>query len=193
MKLSKKPKSIILIVIGICIGSSLQFLIKNIQLVIVKPEIGIIETANLLVTAILGYYIATTLQKRQGASRVEKDWLISEVQKIRTGINNIETILEKNQIPLGEITSIFKSLSSTLYELIKLSEECKYSETDGLEKIRTKIVSIKRLVTNARTVNDNFILNPVQKSEALIKCRTIKISIFKEIVQINRSNIWFKQ
>jgi hypothetical protein len=185
MKVNKVLKYSFFIFIGGIIG----FLSDNWHFFTFKLEIGIVELLNIIVTAFLGYYIANTIQKRQGASRIEKDLIISEIQKIRTDIDKIKGFIDRDIIPLSEVLPVFKNLSSCISETIDLSTLCKHTRTVDLEEIRTKVNGMKRTITNAPTSNDCFILDNSKKSQLAIKHKKIKELTFKSIVAVNRANI----
>lgn len=149
-------------------------------------KIVLVDLINLIVTASLGYYIATYLQNKQGSSRVEKDLLIEEVKKVKIDLDRINSFVENNQIPFGETVSIFKNISGNISSVIELSKTCKIKGDCGLLLLQITTKELKKLVTGSSTANGNFKLTQAHKGYILNLHRKLKGQVFNSIIAINR-------
>jgi hypothetical protein len=149
-------------------------------------KIGVVDIVNLAVTASLGYYIASSLQKKLGSNRVEKDLLIDEIKKIKIDIDRINAFVENKQVPFDETVNIFKNISGNISSVIELSKTCKIKVDCGLPSLQSKTKEIKKLVTGSNSQNGQFIITNGHRGHILRLHRLVKSQIFESIIAINR-------
>ena len=88
--------AILILVIGWLIGSKWR-----ICQFVLDLQINIVDAVSLLVTVVLGLYIARILEKEVQDNRIEKDMYLSKISVIENLLENIETMFQnKNGIDL---------------------------------------------------------------------------------------------
>lgn len=88
--------AILILVIGWLIGSKW----KICQFVL-DLQINIVDAVSLLITVVMGLYIARILEKEVQDNRIEKDMYLSKISVIENLLENIETMFQnKNGIDL---------------------------------------------------------------------------------------------
>lgn len=88
--------AILILVIGWLIGSKWR-----ICQFVLDLQINIVDAVSLLVTVVMGLYIARILEKEVQDNRIEKDMYLSKISVIENLLENIETMFQnKNGIDL---------------------------------------------------------------------------------------------
>lgn len=132
------------LVAGILIG----FLFAKSSYFKFDTEVKLIEALNLIVTAGLGYIIATILSKRVAATRVEKDLLIKQISSIMVRYETIYEYVISSQIPYNNVVSQFKAISKGLSDLERFAKSCDHDISKGISDIFNKNIFIKAEVTD---------------------------------------------
>ena len=113
---------------------------------------------NLIITTImaisLGYYITKKLTEE----RFMKEYIISDIAKIETELENIESVLNANNVDLSTVFNVLNKLSHKI-ERIENTAKLIDFKSDELNKLRLLSYSLFEIAT---TTDDSNKINTLQ-------------------------------
>jgi len=185
---SRIRKNIIVIIFFFCFGSLVGFVSSRWSFFTIDHEINIVDVSNLIITALAGYYIASTLSKQLTASRVEKDLIISEIHKIRSLYDSLYNTVMRNQVSFADTVLIIKIISSSLTSLEKLAATCNFDISSQIRSIFAINTHVKAAITNDPNTNNTTAYS--LSSRSIITFNTnyqlIQQQLLELVVFINR-------
>jgi hypothetical protein len=152
----------------------------------IEQKITISDVLSMLVTTIVGVYLATTISKNQSANRYEKDFLISETKKVLEMMHSESVFTDTQQFDKDVTAKAFKRLNILLHNLetlFPLSEHCSFIETSAL---RSEFKNLRRLMTGIPSKSN--IIHPDNQQRMLIASAItlFKRKLFSTIIDINK-------
>lgn len=157
MLLDTIKKNLVVIIFFFILGTLAGFLSTQWSYFSFEDKFNLIDVLNLVVTALAGYYIASTLSKQLTARRVEKDLIIEEIHKIRSLYNILNDTVIENQVLFAKTVSTTKRISVSFTALESLASTCNYNIKDQINNAFMLNSNIKAAITNdPNTNNSNF-------------------------------------
>lgn len=150
-------------------------------------EINIIDLLTLLISSLLGVYIATTLQKKVSDDKYEKDLLLSEITQAKSDFKNIYNAVLNDQINFNETVYAFKVISSNLSNLNLLFDVCKIKDKRKISDVIRQARLLKQIVTNSSVTNNLIILDSISKNHFFLEYNRLSILLLELIVETNRN------
>lgn len=151
-----------------------------------NEEINLVDFAALLISSILGLYIATTLQKKASDDKFEKDLLLNEISQIRIDFKQIYSSVLSENIEFNQTVFLFKTISSNLSMVDELFGKYNLKNNQNLRLITLQVRKIKRIVTGASPNGNLLILSVVDKNSFLVEAKKLNILFFDLIKEVNR-------
>lgn len=150
-------------------------------------EINLVDFANLVITSLIGLFIAVTIQKHQANERIEKDLLISEISQIKNDLKTIYTTVLNENIDFSDTVFTFKISSSNLSNLEDLFNICQINDCqNNILSLLNKVNLLKRIVTNSPVQNNKFIITDDDKNLFFVEYKKLTELFLELIVKINR-------
>jgi hypothetical protein len=141
-------QSVIYIVGFISIGFIGGVVMSNWVYFEVDNKLNLFDLLDVIITSILGIYIAKTIQEQHSNSRNEKDFFISETKELKSYIDRLHQFAKSNSFPFEEVKSLFKDINQTsrlVNDLLSESKNCNGVSFDvfltGMREIRNYITS----------------------------------------------------
>lgn len=182
------------IIVGLLLGSKWLHPLFSID-----STVSFDDIISILVTAGMGIYIVTSLEKEAQDHRIEKDLYISKVQEIEALLLEIESLIDdrENDVYYSNITNlefrlkrkkdkIFKCIISLSEnkELIKMLQELEMALTTDFKELRV-LLTQTTAVDNAEkdvTVTNNI----VQYSQSrVVELQTLINKIQEALLDVN--------
>ena len=152
----------------------------------IGQSIEAVDVANLVITSLLGLYIAKTLQNQQSIVRSEKDFLISELKDFKTDLVKIKSDLERNCFEFEKTKSFFKDLNQRLKHFTENCQISSYCKKADSAKIQQDLIVLRSLITSIRPVNGNITLHTITKLQVEKRLNSINTNIYALIITINK-------
>jgi len=154
-----------------------------------------IAILNIVVTSIIGIWIAIAVQNNLTKSRYLKEYFINEVKEIRDLYKQFVNQLYKNKTSAKDIKEWFKIMSERTQNLDKFIRE-KYRIDNSL--IVSKHAEIQKLITSMDDFNEQFKDETVKfsnssKNDILRLHSELSCVLTQRVIDINSSkNRWRK-
>lgn len=150
-----------------------------------SSDINLIDYLNLIVTSLLGIYIAFVLQKKQTINRVEQDLIIEEIKGIKLVVRSLH--FEGDKIHFNDTVKAFKSLGISSQELKGLLNEVGHNDLiNVVDSIDIQLRTLKRDVTGSKVRNGFLILKSEHATSYILRQRTLLKLLSRLIIKINR-------
>lgn len=161
----------------------------------VSDWIGI---AEIIVTSIIGIWIAITVQNNLTKNRYLKEYFINEVKDIRDLYKSFVNRMYKNEISAPDIKDWFKIMSERTQNLDKFLHK-KYKINDSL--IVSKHAEIQQKITSMDEFNENYQKNVVtftnsSKNDILKLHSELSCILTQRVIDINSAinrRRWFSK
>ena len=167
-------------------GCILGFYSSSFEYFKFNTEINIVDFSSLIITSIIGLYIAISVQKNITSEKSEKDLLINEITQIKAEFKVIYSGVLNENLNFSDTVFNFKLCSSNLSNLDDLFTICKIEDKSKINDILRTLTEIKILVTGSSIVDNKFQINDENKSLFFSFYRKITEQFFELIVEINR-------
>lgn len=168
------------------IGSIFGFYTSSFEFFKFNPEINLVDFSSLIITSLLGLFIAVSVQKNITNEKSEKDLLISEINQIKIEFKKIYTNVINDNLNFDDTVSSFKQTSSNLSSLEDLFKIVQIEDNQKIKKISKMLIVLKKLVTNS-PVSDSLLRMSIEdKNVFLTKYRVFTSLFFELIVEVNR-------
>ncbi len=166
-------------------GVLLGVFLCNFSYFVFEKTINISDLISLLVTSVIGIYIATTVSRVFTKNNSEKEFLINEVKSILKIVNQVLDQVNDRSLPFNKTVNNFKKTNENLLlieNLIK-SSHCK---AISIDKIIRNLLLLRNNATRISPINGFIILNPADYN--LIRANTVllKSELYKLIFDINK-------
>ncbi|MBL7914577.1 MAG: hypothetical protein JNL49_05975 [Bacteroidia bacterium] len=154
----KKGNNIYFIIISFILGIFSNYIITQFKYFKVDLEVNLVETVISLITAVVGIYIATSLNKFHTRSVNLHNYLQPKLDSIWISFTNFNSqLVSKDFIEISEIARITKEFDlnieplKQMFSSFNLNHEC-------LNAIEVEIESLVKFIT------DNPKINPISKN-----------------------------
>jgi len=168
----------------------LIFAVQTNTTISLQVEGDVFNLLNIAATIWLGLYLAKTINKRDTETRIEKDLLISIVEKTSEQIENLQNLIEESQHSNVLLTSCVSAFHSIRQKLAQLEKTCKVCDIGNLEKsiseVRTSLMKVNRIVTGAPIVNSHIQMSATDSAEALDFATDCQSQLIELKIAINR-------
>ncbi|HTE01654.1 MAG TPA: hypothetical protein VK668_20340 [Mucilaginibacter sp.] len=162
--------SVFLLILGILIGKTIQ----RWAIIKVKTEVdtvgAIISLLSLAVTLAVAYWVASILESKKEANRVEKDLIIKRIDDIYGLIEETSIKVAVQEIDLILAVSKIKRISVNIISVIETVKQAKITIDEAHQsKIIDAIGDLKILLTNTPLIGDEHLENlPLEIREGII-------------------------
>lgn len=171
----------------ISLGCAIGVYFCNYEYFFLDPTIEISDIFNLVITSIVGLYIAHNIQKQQNSDRKEKDFIIEEIQDLRKDFTLFSGFNEAGIFPFEQTKSLSKSINRKLTQLERLIEVSSYCRGTKVDELQQNFRAIRNLVLQVSPVNDQIKLTIRQKNNLETKVSDLIQGIYKLILQVNKN------
>jgi hypothetical protein len=176
-------RSLLLLVVGCLVG----VFCCNFTFFEFEKQISFVDLSSLLVTSIIGLYIATKIQDSQSIQKTEKEIFISELKEILLKISFIKACYDANQFPFSDTVKFFKDINTDVHlinDLTDTSKKCRNVEFKNmfsyLQSMRNTITMISPHNGVINLSNDDLIIVDSMLSN-------LKKEAYSLILEINKA------
>lgn len=181
--------SAILLIIGILIGKTVQ----RWPLITLKTEVdtigAIFSLTSLIATLGVAYWVATILERKKEANRVEKDLIIRRIDDIYGLIESTSVKVAVQEIDFNLAVGNIKRISVNINAIIEAVKTTRISIEDFHRKgIIDALTELKSLLTNTPPIRDEHLADlPLEIREGIIHMSTDRrLQIDSEFDKIKR-------
>lgn len=151
-----------------------------------KKEIQLDSVFSLVITSIIGIYIAKTIQKQHSSLRNEKEFFISELKDFKKQLEKLYHFADENQFPFNDTKNTFKELNQSLQLISGLISESKNCKGVDFSNLIQQIRHLRRYITSkSPDTNSNIVLPISEKIWVEQELTTVKKSLYKIILTVN--------
>lgn len=142
---------VLCLILGIIIGQS------PLSPFTIDTKIGLLETADIVITVCFGIYLARILEKQIQDHRSEKDILIERITNIESCLSDIESIEADSEIRYAAVVSKISKAREKKNRLVKhLKKKLKGKNLKTIEDFETSLKpdfkTLKNLLTDSPLV-----------------------------------------
>lgn len=152
-----------------------------------KNEIDLLNLIGIIITASIGIYIASSLQKSIEAKKFEKELVIEVFRSLTNKTKFLDKYLSANSLKFKQTVRSFKDISSLISELKELNEICNIVEVDKITELRSCLMEIKPLITGSSVEDEYFKLTLDHKGLSTKKLKDFRKRIISLMMDVNRS------
>lgn len=169
----------------ISLGCLLGVLFSNYEYFSLDATIEVSDVFSLVITSMIGLYIAQNIQKQQNSDRKEKDFIIDEIQDLRKDFIVLDGFNETGVFPFEQTKTLSKSINRKLTQLEKLIQLSSYCRGTKVDEIQKGFRSIRRLILQVSPFNNQITLSIRQKNNLDTKINSLVQEIYKLILKVN--------
>lgn len=176
------------LIAAVAIGAMVGFLSTKWSFFTISYSFDVSDILSLLVTTVVGLYIAHIVQSKQTASRLEQDLVIEHVKGMQARLKSLafeqgsSKLLWHEQVAwFGNWFGEIESLTCLVQEIAWLN--CVGKETDELFK---ESLSLKSLATGGEKKSDRFFRDEVDCKNFNASKRKIEQTLYGLVITINR-------
>ncbi len=168
-------------------GALLSYLLSQYQFLDIDSSVNVSDLLLATITAIIGLYIANTLQKKHNRNQNLYEYLMSTLNRLVSGFESLSsTLIMSNNIDLNEV---IKTLKSTQKQIDSLKRTLLSHNIDNscLDELEYYLEYLEDLLTNRAAITNN-VINHSNVSNDVNKCLDEINSCFnKAFMSINKS------
>lgn len=152
-----------------------------------KKEIQLDSLFSLVITSIIGIYIAKTIQKQHSSLRNEKEFFISELKDFKKQLEKLYHFADENQFPFNDTKNTFKELNQSLNLISGLISESENCEGVDFSNLIQQIRSLRGYITSkSPDANSNIVLPIREKIRVEQELNLVKKSLYTIILTVNK-------
>lgn len=156
----------------------------------IDRDINVVDLLALLITTVLGFYIAHVVQRNLTAHRVERDLMIGHLNGMRHRLGELDFMEGQSKLSFSASIAWFRQWFAEYRSLECLVEETIGSDCvkEPMEKLYTESITLKKLSTGGKKKGGCFQLDEVERKYFDESKRRVEEIIFKLVVRINRKS-----
>lgn len=169
------------------VGIALGFVSTEFSYFKFDNEINLVDLLTLVISTLVGLYIALSVQRTQTIQKSSKDFLVGEINQIKSEIRGIYNQVIQNQVNFHNTKLNFKAISVSLSALETAFIQCEVKDGEGyIRDSQSKLLLIKQLVTNRSLNGDMIVLSNSDRAAFLNKYYDFNGALTSLIIYVNR-------
>lgn len=149
-------------------------------------KLSILDVTSLVVTILLGTFIALRIPSQISEKRFEKDLIITEIKALMLLAQKIQLLVESNKISHTEIVAIFKESSQQIFHLENLFVRTNIEKKNGLEQIRREFQTLKSHTTSSGSSTRPYSLANKAFQVSKESVRKLHVGLVDLLIAVNR-------
>lgn len=175
------------IICYITIGSILGVFFSNYEYFKLVEELNLGDILGLIITSLVGLYIADTIQKNHTSHTKEKEFIIDEIKQIREHLAFLKKGSDSGSFPFNETISTLKDLNTKLLYIKQLFEMSPLCKKMDLKKIHAEFRTVRNLISGISPNSGLITIEPRIKSNIERRLNAINKLVFTLILEVNKA------
>lgn len=157
----------------------------NFSYFIFEKAVRLQDLLGLIVTSIIGIYIATNVSRAFAKNTSEKEFLIKEIKGALKLVNELIGLVHGKSLPFTKTVNNFKTINEDLLLLERLieSSHCKGLKIKG---VRDELISLRNVITKISPVDGNIPLVGDNYNIARVNVLKLKSLLYNLVFEVNR-------
>lgn len=168
------------------IGITLGFVSTEFSYFKFDSEINLVDFLTLIISTLVGLYIALSVQRTQTIQKSSKDFLVGEINQIKNEVKIIYNQVIQNQADFNNTKLHFKAISGSLSALEVAFTQCEVKDEGYIRDSQNKLLLIKQLVTTRPINGSMLVLTNIDRAAFLTKYNDFNNVLMKLIIHVNK-------
>ncbi|WP_298741442.1 hypothetical protein [uncultured Chitinophaga sp.] len=148
--------------------------------------IEVTDLVILIVTSLIGIYIAKSIQSQISIERSEKDFLISEIKELKSEFKKIKANSTTGYFDFEEAKTMFKEINQIIKHFEDICLISSFSHKIDNRMLRVEFTDLRNLITGISPVNNQILITFRIKSQVEQKLNNINSILYRSIIHINK-------
>lgn len=168
-------------------GAVLCYLTLQFTFLEVNLEVNVVQTLLSILTAVIGLYIAVSIQKKNSRSQNLHAFLQKKLECLWEKFNSFDSKLSKqSSMKLEVATSSFKSMYQELTVIENVFKSF-HLKGDCINKIEMSITALDDFITNELPVKSNVLQLKAEDSKQTKLVEAVHVNISNGLLEISNS------
>jgi hypothetical protein len=151
----------------------------------IDPKINVSDLLSMIVTSVVGVYLAITIAGNQSSSRFEKEFLIGETKKLAEFLGSQKVFTDTRTINSKEAAIAFKDLNILIINLENIIPIATHCTGISTENIRSSFKELRHAITNLPSTTGVITPSVIERQDIIQKNNEFKKHVFRLIMNIN--------